>query len=207
MYAIVLAALLWGTTGTAASLLPADVGPLVPALREVSDAWLTSRNGKEKGFSLGTFDEEYVRRSPVVVVRQDDRVVAFATLWVGGDGEEVQVDLMRRLPDGPSTVMTYLFVEAILWAKEAGFSAFNLGVAPLSGLGGDAPSTWERLGHLVWSHGEQLYNFRGLRGFKQGFLPRWRTCYVAAPRGLALPTAMVDVATLVGGGVRGLVRG
>lgn len=185
----------------------ADVGPLVPALREVSDAWLTSRNGKEKGFSLGTFDEEYVRRSPVVVVRQDDRVVAFATLWVGGDGEEVQVDLMRRLPDGPSTVMTYLFVEAILWAKEAGFSAFNLGVAPLSGLGGDAPSAWERLGHLVWSHGEQLYNFRGLRGFKQGFLPRWRTCYVAAPRGLALPTAMVDVATLVGGGVRGLVRG
>lgn len=31
MYAIVLAALLWGTTGTAASLLPADVGPLATA--------------------------------------------------------------------------------------------------------------------------------------------------------------------------------
>lgn len=185
-----------------------DVGPLVPALREVSDAWLTSRNGKEKGFSLGAFDEEYVRRSPVVVVRQEDRVVAFATLWVGGDGEEVQVDLMRRLPDGPSTVMTYLFVEAILWAKEAGFSAFNLGMAPLSGLGsGPGASPWERLGHLAWSHGERVYNFRGLRGFKQGFLPTWRTCYVATPRGLALPNAMVDVATLVGGGVRGVVRG
>ncbi|WP_299037659.1 bifunctional lysylphosphatidylglycerol flippase/synthetase MprF [uncultured Pseudokineococcus sp.] len=185
----------------------ADVGPLVPELREVSDAWLAERNGKEKRFSLGAFDEEYVRRTPLVVVRQEGRVIAFATLWVGGDGEEVQVDLMRRLPDGPSTVMTYLFVECILWAKENGFSTFNLGMAPLSGLrsGAGAP-VWERLGHLVWTHGEQLYNFKGLRGFKQGFGPRWRTCYVAAPRGLALPHAMVDVATLVGGGVRGLVR-
>ncbi|MEJ5866848.1 bifunctional lysylphosphatidylglycerol flippase/synthetase MprF [Pseudokineococcus sp. 5B2Z-1] len=187
---------------------PEDVDPLVPELRAVSDAWLAERRGGEKRFSLGAFDDDYVRRSPVAVVRQEGRVIAFATLWVGGDGEEVQVDLMRRLPDGPSTVMTYLFVESLLWAQEQGFSAFNLGTAPLSGLrtGAGAPA-WERLGHLVWTHGGPLYNFQGLRAFKQGFGPQWRPCYVAAPRGLVLPGAMVDVATLVGGGVRGVVRG
>ncbi len=187
---------------------PEDVEPLLPALREVSDAWLAHRNGKEKRFSLGAFDEEYVRRFPLVVVRQEERIVAFATLWVSGDGREVQVDLMRRLPDGPRTVMTFLFVECLSWARENGFTSFNLGMAPLSGLRTDATAPlWDRIGHLLWSRGERFYNFRGLRTFKHGFDPRWRTCYVAAPGGLALPNAMRDVATLVGGGVRGVVRG
>ncbi|GAB7191153.1 bifunctional lysylphosphatidylglycerol flippase/synthetase MprF [Kineococcus sp. NUM-3379] len=187
---------------------PEDVAPLLPALREVSEAWLAQRNGKEKRFSLGAFDEEYVSRFPLVVVRQEEQVIAFATLWSCADGQEVQVDLMRRLPDGPNTVMTYLFVECILWAKENGFASFSLGMAPLSGLRSDGTgSFWDRVGHLLWTHGEQFYNFKGLRKFKQGFNPRWQTCYVAAPGGLALPNVMMNVATLVGGGVRGVVRG
>ena len=187
---------------------PRDVAPLLPELREVSDAWLTHRNGKEKRFSLGAFDEEYVSRFPLVVVREEGRITAFATLWTGADGREVQVDLMRRLPDGPRTVMTFLFVECVLWARENGFTSFNLGMAPLSGLRTDATAPfWDRIGHLLWTHGEQFYNFKGLRRFKEGFHPQWRTCYVAAPGGLTLPNAMVNVATLVGGGIRGVVRG
>ncbi|WP_432564142.1 bifunctional lysylphosphatidylglycerol flippase/synthetase MprF [Kineococcus sp. SYSU DK003] len=187
---------------------PADVEPLLPALREVSQAWLEERNGKEKRFSLGAFDEEYVRRFPLVVVRQEGRITAFATLWISADDAEVQVDLMRRLPDGPNGVMTFLFVECLLWAQENGFASFNLGMAPLAGLStGATASFWDRAGHLLWTHGEQFYNFRGLRDFKQGFGPQWRTCYVAAPGGPALPNAMVNVATLVGGGIRGVVRG
>jgi lysylphosphatidylglycerol synthetase-like protein (DUF2156 family) len=119
----------------------------------------------------------------------------------------VQVDLMRRLPDGPRIVMTYLFVECILWAEANGFAAFSLGMAPLSGMEtGTGATAWDRIGHLLWTHGEQFYNFKGLREFKEGFNPEWRACYVAAPGGLALPNAMMNVATLVGGGVRGLVR-
>ncbi|WP_432510365.1 bifunctional lysylphosphatidylglycerol flippase/synthetase MprF [Kineococcus sp. SYSU DK001] len=187
---------------------PQDVEPLLPELRVVSEAWLGHRNGKEKRFSLGAFDEEYVARFPLVVVRQEGRVIAFATLWIGADDGEVQVDLMRRLPDGPRTVMTYLFVECIAWAQENGFTAFSLGMAPLAGLRTDeSASMWDRIGHLLWTHGEQFYNFKGLREFKQGFLPQWRTCYVAAPGGPDLPNAMVDVVTLVGGGLRGVLRG
>ncbi|NIZ90265.1 bifunctional lysylphosphatidylglycerol flippase/synthetase MprF [Kineococcus rubinsiae] len=186
----------------------ADVAPLLSELREVSEVWLAHRNGREKRFSLGAFDEDYVCRFPLVVIRHEGRITAFATLWVGGDGREVQVDLMRRLPDGPRTVMTFLFVECILWAKDNGFATFNLGMAPLSGLRTDAAaSPWDRLGHLLWTYGERFYNFKGLRTFKQGFDPDWRTCYVAAPGGLALPNVMTDVATLVGGGLRGVLRG
>ncbi|GAA0311957.1 bifunctional lysylphosphatidylglycerol flippase/synthetase MprF [Kineococcus aurantiacus] len=200
-------------SGMSVEFVPAhEVEPLLPHLREVSDAWLTHRNGREKRFSLGAFDEDYVRRFPLVLVRHEGRVTAFATLWTSADGRDVQVDLMRRLPEGPRTVMTYLFVECILWAQENGYATFNMGMAPLSGLLTSASRcpgalAWERLGHLVWTHGERFYNFQGLRTFKQGFAPQWRSCYVAAPGGPALPTAMAGVATLVGGGVRGLLRG
>ncbi|MEZ0493745.1 bifunctional lysylphosphatidylglycerol flippase/synthetase MprF [Kineococcus sp. TBRC 1896] len=196
--------------GMSVEFVPAaDVDPLLPQLREVSQAWLSHRNGREKRFSLGAFDEDYVRRFPLALVRQDGRITAFATLWTSADGRDVQVDLMRRLPEGPRTVMTYLFVECILWAKEQGCATFNLGMAPLAGLQGqEGPaSVWDAFGHLVWTHGERFYNFQGLRTFKQGFAPRWEPCYVASPGGPALTGAVVDVVTLVGGGVRGVLKG
>ena len=42
-----------------------DIPAVLPRLREISDEWLTAKAGAEKGFSLGFFDEAYVRRFPV----------------------------------------------------------------------------------------------------------------------------------------------
>lgn len=179
---------------------------VMPELRAVSDEWLLERGTQEKSFSLGRFEEDYVSRFPVVVARADGRVVAFASLWVGGSGHEVHVDLMRRRTDAPRTVMTHLFVEAMLWSQERGYSSFSLGMAPLSGLDVDGNGTfWHRIGHLVWTHGEHFYGFRGLRQFKERFDPTWEPRYVASAGGLSLPVVMFDVAKLVGGGVRGMV--
>jgi phosphatidylglycerol lysyltransferase len=41
-----------------------QVPALLPDLRRVSDQWLASKSTREKGFSLGFFDEAYVRRYP-----------------------------------------------------------------------------------------------------------------------------------------------
>ncbi|WP_180357710.1 bifunctional lysylphosphatidylglycerol flippase/synthetase MprF [Streptomyces sp. NP160] len=178
----------------------------MPELREVSDEWLVERGTQEKSFSLGRFEEDYVSRFPVVVARAGGRVVAFASLWVGGSGHEVHVDLMRRRTDAPRTVMTHLFVEAMLWAQERGCTSFSLGMAPLSGLDVDGNGTfWHRIGHLVWTHGEHFYGFRGLRQFKERFDPTWEPRYVASAGGPSLPVVVFDVAKLVGGGVRGMV--
>ena len=38
----------------------------------------------EKGFSLGFFDEAYLRRCPVAVLERDGRIEAFANLWRAG---------------------------------------------------------------------------------------------------------------------------
>ena len=185
-----------------------DVPALLPKLKSVSDAWLRDKRTREKGFSLGAFDERYLSRTPMAVVWQDDKPVAFANLFLCEDSkEEASVDLMRQLPDGPTGLMDYLFIELMLWAKAQGYRWFNLGMAPLSGLQSrrQAP-LWNRFGALIFGRGERFYNFQGLHRYKDKFDPEWEPRYMAVPGGIALPVVLTNVASLISGGLTGVVR-
>ena len=182
-----------------------DGAPIVDELRVISDSWLAEKSTREKGFSLGFFAERYVSRCAVAVVKKDDRIVAFANLWEGA-GEELSVDLMRHLPDAPSGVMDYMFVNLILWGQERGYAWFNLGMAPLSGLENRSLGTlWNRVGALAYRFGENFYNFQGLRQYKEKFDPQWEPMYLASPGGLALPRILTNLAALISGGLRGVI--
>ena len=107
-------------------------------------------------------------------------------------------DLMRYAAEAPKGTMDYLFTELFLWASAVGYQRFNLGMAPLSGLETHplAP-LWHRIGTLVYRHGDNFYNFEGLRAYKAKFKPEWRPKYLAAPRGLALPSVLLDISALI----------
>ncbi len=186
-------------------LEPERVAGIVDAIRSVSDAWLAEKHTREKQFSLGRFDDAYIRRFPCALVRREGRVIAFANLWSAAGRAELSVDLMRHVPDAPKAVMDYLFVELMQWGAAEGYRQFNLGMAPLSGLESHplAP-LWHRLGTLIFQHGENFYNFEGLRAYKDKFAPLWRAKYLATPGGLGLPTVLVDVAALISGGIKGV---
>ena len=130
---------------------------------------------------------------------------AFANLWIGAGRRELAIDLMRYAPDAPPNVMDYLFVKLIDWAKAEGFEALDLGMAPLAGLEHRrlAPAL-TKIGAAVYEEGETLYGFRGLRAFKQKFDPDWRPLFMAAPPGVFMPLALLDVAVLTSGGWLGL---
>jgi phosphatidylglycerol lysyltransferase len=185
----------------------AAVAPLLPRLKEISDAWLRDKNVREKRFSLGAFDPRYLVRTPMALVWQNDRLVAFANLFLNDTHEEASVDLMRFLPDGPTGIMDYLFVELMQWAQAEGYRWFNLGMAPLAGLQNrrQAP-LWNRFGALVFGRGERFYNFRGLQQYKDKFDPEWEPRYMAVPGGIALPMILANVASLISGGLSGVVR-
>ena len=179
--------------------------PVIGELRTISDSWLAEKKTREKGFSLGFFAEEYVRRCEVAVVKKEERIVAFANLWEGA-GEELSVDLMRHLPDAPPGVMDYMFVNLILHAQQRGYHWFNLGMAPLSGLENRSLGTlWNRVGALAYRFGENFYNFQGLRQYKEKFDPVWEPMYLASPGGLALPRILTNLAALISGGLRGVI--
>jgi Uncharacterized conserved protein len=193
--------------GVTFEMLPAQfVGQYVDELRAVSDHWLGGKAAREKGFSLGRFDPDYLSNFPVGIVRREGKIVAFSNVWVSGDKRELSVDLMRHGEGAPASTMEYLFIELFNWGKENGYSRFNLGMAPLSGLQNRTLAPlWNRAGALLYRHGEHFYNFRGLRQYKQKFDPIWEPRYFASPAGLALPRILSNTAALIAGGLKGVV--
>lgn len=179
----------------------------LPQMKLTSEEWLKTKKAREKGFSLGYFDEAYLRRTPLAIVQRNGFVIAFANVWSGNGKDEVSVDLMRHSDSAPSGVMEFLFVELLLWAKEKGYARFNLGMAPFSGLEGHqlAP-LWNRLGAALYQQGEALYNFKGLRQFKEKFDPVWEPRYLAAPGGIHLPRILTNIVTLISGSIRGAIK-
>ena len=183
-----------------------DAHIFIPTLRQVSDEWLASKRTKEKGFSLGRFDERYLQGCPVALIRVGDAVVAFANVWLGADRTEISVDLMRYTSVAPAGVMEFLLIELMLWGKANGYQRFNLGMAPLSGIENRSLAPlWNRVGALLFSRGEPFYNFQGLRQYKEKFDPVWEPKYLASPGGLALPRILANVASLISGGLAGVV--
>jgi len=188
--------------GATFRVLDAEAVPgVISDLRSVSDDWLRSKAGAEKGFSMGGFDEDYLKRFPLAIVEQQGRVVAFANMWLGADREEMCVDLMRYHHEAPNGVMEALFVHLFEWGKAHGFHWFALGMAPLSGFERSPMAPlWNRLGAFLYRHGEVFYGFQGLRAYKEKFNPEWEPRYLVYPGGLRLPRVLADVSALIAGG-------
>ncbi|MGN8258215.1 bifunctional lysylphosphatidylglycerol flippase/synthetase MprF [Pseudomonas sp. SMSB3] len=176
-------------------------------LKGISDAWLGGKNVREKGFSLGRFSPEYLQHFRIALIRFQGRPVAFANLLETHGNELASLDLMRAHPEAPKLTMEYLMVGLILHYKSHDYGRFSLGMVPLSGLQPrrGAPLT-QRLGSMVFRRGEQLYNFQGLRRFKDKFQPDWEPRYMAVPAGLDPLVALADTAALIAGGLTGLVK-
>ncbi len=171
--------------------------PHMGELKSISDQWLASRTGREKSFSLGRFDIDYLAEFDIAVMRHQDRIVAFANLWNGGN-QELSPDLMRYVTGQSPVLMEAFMTEIILHAQANGFRWFNLGGAPLSGLANHplAP-LWSRMGNYVYRHGDDFYGFEGLRAFKEKFGPEWAPRYLTFPRGISMARAVLDVALLI----------
>ena len=193
--------------GCTFEVLPPDrVEALLPRLRVISDAWLADKHTREKRFGLGFFDERYLTRGPLATVRRGDELLAFANVWCGANKQELSIDLMRYLPETPHGVMDFLFSQLMLWGRAEGYQWFDLGMAPLSGLENHplAP-LWNRLGNLIYRYGDYFFNYQGLREYKDKFNPVWEPRYLIYPGGLILANVLLDLATLISGGVRGIV--
>ncbi|MBJ7264637.1 MAG: bifunctional lysylphosphatidylglycerol flippase/synthetase MprF [Burkholderiaceae bacterium] len=176
-------------------------------LKTISDGWMRSKNVREKGFSLGRFDPDYLNAFRIAVVHYNERAVAFVNLLETDRKGVASIDLMRVVKDAPKLTMEFLMLGLILHFKAAGHTHFSLGMVPLSGLHPrrGAPLT-QRLGAVLFRRGEQFYNFQGLQRFKDKFHPEWEPRYLAVPAGIDPLVALADTAALIAGGLTGLVK-
>jgi phosphatidylglycerol lysyltransferase len=184
-----------------------EIPSLLEEFKEVSDAWLKNKNTREKKFSLGFFNEEYLKYFPAGVIKKEGKIQAFTNVFLGADKKELAVDLMRYQPGAPNGIMDYLFGKLMLWGREQGYEYFNLGMAPLSGFySHEFAPLWNKIGALIFRHGEHFYNLQGLRQYKEKFDPVWEPKFMASPGGLFIPRILANVASLVSGSLKGLVN-
>lgn len=175
--------------------LPPVPDEILRELRAISDEWLTKMRGREKRFTLGWFDDEYIRQGAVMVVRDPEGVItAFTNLVPEYQRDELTIDLMRRRQDVEGGTMDFLFVSLIRWAREQGYATFNLGLSALSGVGAqpEDPAA-ERALHFIYENINQFYNFKGLHTFKEKFHPVWSPRYLIYPGPASLPAVALAI--------------
>lgn len=162
-------------------------------IRSVSNEWLEAMMGAEKRYSLGWFDDEYIRSSPIMAIHApDDSVIAFANIVPEYRINESTVDLMRRRRNLDSGTMDFLFISLFQWARGEGYDTFNLGLSPLAGVGIDADDpAVERALHYIYEHVNQFYGFKGLHAFKEKFHPAWSPRFLVYPGAASLPSIAI----------------
>ena len=169
---------------------------LLSKLKTVSDEWLAERIGSEIRFSVGWFDEEYIRHSTVAAVHTSEgHISAFANIVSEYQHNRVTLDLMRHRYRIENCTMDFLFVSLFDWAKKNGYPTFSLGFSPLSGIG-EKPhdSFMERALRAFYENVSRFPNLKGLHAFKDKFHPRWESRYMVYPGAVRLPAIAMALA-------------
>jgi phosphatidylglycerol lysyltransferase len=172
-----------------AYLEPPHPDELVRQLSEVSRDWLTLPGRRERYFALGAFTTEYLQRCPVFVVMDADRrAAAFANLTPAYRPGMATIDMMRHRPGAPHGMMDYMFQELFCLMRERGFRTFDLGLAPMAGVG-ERPedATEEKVVRQVFELLGRYFPFEGLREYKAKYEPVWEDrflVYQGGPPGL-----------------------
>ena len=181
------------------------VASIIDEIEGISDEWLVKYAGeREKRFSVAAFHRDYVLSQPIALLRQNGEAVAFATVMTTDLREEVTVGLMRHKPGAASRyAMEYLFIRLIQCFRDQGYRSLCLGMVPLSGLRTHRLGPhWHRVARVIWLLGGRFYNFQGQRTFKGKFDPVWEPRYLAASGWFGRYLALIDIAALIGGGMR-----
>jgi phosphatidylglycerol lysyltransferase len=161
---------------------------VIAQLKAVSDQWLRIPGRRERWFTLGQFDPEYLRSTPVLaVVNNLGTVLAFINL-ISVNSVEITGDLMRRRMDAPNGIMDYLFLKLFLYARERGYARVSLGMAPMTGFREYEEATAEeRAIHGLFQQFDFLFSFRGLHHYKAKFATSWEPRFLIYRNILELP--------------------
>jgi len=171
---------------------------LMAQIREVSDEWLQIPGRRERQFTLGMFEEEYLASTPLFTAEDGTgRVLAFVNLVPSYRPGEATIDLMRRRTEAPNGIMDYVFVRLFLRCKEEGLGRFNLGMAPMAGFQEQEEATpEERAIHAFFQHLNFLFSFKGLLAYKAKFATAWQPRYLIYRNILDLPRVAMAISSV-----------
>jgi phosphatidylglycerol lysyltransferase len=162
---------------------------VVAQMREISDDWLIHRGHRERRFTLGRFEDRYVRDTRLLVALDaSGRPVAFVNIVPSYRRGEATIDMMRQRADAPNGVMDFMFVRLFTDFKAQGLTRFSLGLAPMSGFQPDeVAGVEEKIVHYFFSRMNFWFNYQGLRRYKAKFATIWEPRYLVYQNPADLP--------------------
>jgi phosphatidylglycerol lysyltransferase len=169
---------------------------LVAHLKEVSDDWLQIPGRRERQFTLGRFEPDYVRSSPVLAATTSEGTIqAFVNSIPSYRKGETTIDMMRRRSHAPNGVMDLLMVKLMFLSRDRGFERFSLGLAPMSGFAEkEGASAEERAIHFFFQHLTFIFSFTGIRAYKAKFATDWEPRYIVHHNVMDLPRVALALA-------------
>jgi phosphatidylglycerol lysyltransferase len=151
---------------------------LLQKLEYVSNDWLKSTNREEIVFTQGMFDRKKLKNQTIITVENDDeQVFGFLNIIPDFVPDEATYDLIRKTSEAPGGVNDALIITLIDYCKLNNYKYLNLGLAPLSGID-QAKDLPEKTLKFAYEKLQQFRHYRGLRDFKEKFLPDWQNKYL-----------------------------
>ncbi|MBL8560719.1 MAG: DUF2156 domain-containing protein [Gemmobacter sp.] len=144
--------------------------------------WSLMRGG-ERGFSMGRFAPDYLRRQRVFLAWQGARLMAFASFHAGP--REWVLDLMRQTRDAPEGCQHALIIAALEVARREGQTRLSLAALP------DLAFLPARLRRRFEAPSA------GLAQFKHSFAPRCEPLYLIVPHLPAAALAALDLSRAI----------
>jgi phosphatidylglycerol lysyltransferase len=172
---------------TTALYIPPHPPELLDEVEMVSKEWLLLPGRRERGFTLGSFDKNYLKETPLFVLKEADmRIIAFVNEIPSYRQGEATIDLMRHLREIPNGTMDYLLIKLFQSLRHEGYTRFSLGLAPFAGVGEKPGATLqEQAIHQVYEHLNRMFSYKGLRNYKAKFEPVWEERFLVYQRGPA----------------------
>ena len=161
-------------------------GKVMKRLQDISNSWLGK--GKEKGFSVGFFDKDYLNIGDIAAVKNPEgKIIAFANLCPIYFKDWATIDLMRYEDDCVDGLMDYLFINILSYLKENDIKYFDLGMAPLANVGVMRHSfLQEKIVYTIFKLGNYFYSFEGLKAYKDKYASFWEEKYLSYSKGSSL---------------------
>lgn len=173
---------------------------LMRELKRVSNDWLGNR--KERNFATGYFDEDYLRRNPVGVVRDSEHAfVGFLSIKSLQQPGWISYDLLRYRSTAPEGIDYFLLTNFIAYYRRRDIRWVDMHIAPLANVGENPYSFFEeRLVNIFYKYGYQIYGFQGTRKQMERYVTNWEPRYFAYSKNCSVLIALAQVLLLIGRG-------
>lgn len=172
---------------------------VLPELKAISDEWLNGQ--KEKFFSVGRFEEDYLKASQIGIARDgENQIVGFITKQPI-DATRCSYDLVRYKKTAPPELAGFLQMQLMDALKKEGIQQVYQGMAPLANVGETSFSfLGERVMNLIYRYGNSFYAFQQVTEEKAVSVDYWRPRFFAYMKSSSFLFSALQLLLLIGRG-------